>query len=389
MKASRRIVIAFLLGWAGSPLLAQNNAAPPPDREVIGNPQIQDFSLNGTVTRRAEPQPSARTPAGSEATPPATTIARPPVSRQSEPARPAPAPTTRPSASEPAARQSSQSLPATPDVGIFTPAPGPSAPPSDEFVPVDSPPSALDSPSSVGSDDDGPSIWPWILAMAALAAGIAYYFRYLHDPGPREALAGVPSARESMPERGTDSEPLARRPVATPQPPASGGGIVSSSLRPWLDLELAPARLILTEEGIAIECQAALYNNGAAPARDVRIDARIVNAGATQDQDLEAYFAYPEARNAAASVIEPLNSATLPLTVRLPLDQLRMFQAADRQFFIPLVAINVSYRGGQTSAAWLIGRDNNSEKLAPFRVDLGARQFRGLAARRLQLGVRK
>ena len=43
---------------------------------------------------------------------------------------------------------------------------------------------------------------------------------------------------------------------------------------------------------------------------------------------------------------------------------------------------------GQTSVAYLVGRDTKGEKMAPFRLDLGPRIFRGVGARLLPVGVR-
>jgi hypothetical protein len=64
-----------------------------------------------------------------------------------------------------------------------------------------------------------------------------------------------------------------------------------------------------------------------------------------------------------------------------------------REVFVPLLAFNAFYRRGsgeaQSSVAYLVGPATKAEKLAPFRLDLGARLFEGLAARVLPLGVRK
>jgi hypothetical protein len=60
--------------------------------------------------------------------------------------------------------------------------------------------------------------------------------------------------------------------------------------------------------------------------------------------------------------------------------------------FVPLLAFNALYRwaGGeaQTSTSYLVGRDNKSEKLAPFRLDAAPRVFRGLGAREHNVRVR-
>jgi len=57
-----------------------------------------------------------------------------------------------------------------------------------------------------------------------------------------------------------------------------------------------------------------------------------------------------------------------------------------------LIGFNALYRwsggDGQTSNSYLLGRETKSEKLAPFRLDLGPRIFRGLGARQHSLSVR-
>ena len=66
---------------------------------------------------------------------------------------------------------------------------------------------------------------------------------------------------------------------------------------------------------------------------------------------------------------------------------------AGKQVFLPVMAFNALYGWGggegQTSATYLLGRDTRAEKLGPFRIDLGPRIFRGVAARLLPTGVRR
>ena len=60
---------------------------------------------------------------------------------------------------------------------------------------------------------------------------------------------------------------------------------------------------------------------------------------------------------------------------------------------MPLIGFNALYKwsggDGQTSTSYLIGRDTKSEKMAPLRLDLGPRTFRGLGARQHNVGVRR
>ena len=63
-----------------------------------------------------------------------------------------------------------------------------------------------------------------------------------------------------------------------------------------------------------------------------------------------------------------------------------------RKLFVPLVAFNALYRwsGGeeQDSASFLVGRgDDDGGKMAPFRLDQGARSWTGLGARAAQHGA--
>jgi hypothetical protein len=58
-----------------------------------------------------------------------------------------------------------------------------------------------------------------------------------------------------------------------------------------------------------------------------------------------------------------------------------------------MLALNALYKWssgseGQTSASYLLGRDTQGEKLAPFRLDLGPRLFRAVGARLLPSGLR-
>jgi hypothetical protein len=79
--------------------------------------------------------------------------------------------------------------------------------------------------------------------------------------------------------------------------------------------------------------------------------------------------------------------------VSLPRDQLRIFEVEKRSLFVPLIGFNAVYRWsngkGQTSASFLVGRNTNSEKMGPFRVDQGPKTFRGLAAHEHTLRIRK
>ena len=74
-----------------------------------------------------------------------------------------------------------------------------------------------------------------------------------------------------------------------------------------------------------------------------------------------------------------------------PRGAVQEYELAGRKAFVPVLAFNALYEWsggkGQTSSAYLIGRETRSDKLGPLRLD-GARELRGLAARALPAALR-
>jgi hypothetical protein len=92
-------------------------------------------------------------------------------------------------------------------------------------------------------------------------------------------------------------------------------------------------------------------------------------------------------------LIAPSQRIVVNTAVFLQRDQVRPIEIEGRPLFVPMIAFNVLYgwsRGeGQTSASYLVGKSTAGEKLAPLRLDLGARVFRSLDCREHQLRVRR
>jgi len=168
--------------------------------------------------------------------------------------------------------------------------------------------------------------------------------------------------------------------------------VVSTRLRPWIEVGLQPLRCIVEETQVTFEFELDVFNSGNAPARDVLIEASVFNAGPTQEQDIGNFFAQPVAEGERIDAIPPLQRMTLRSQVVTPRENIQVLEIAERQVFIPLIAFNALYRWsageGQTSASYLLGRDAKSAKMAPFRLDLGPRIFRGVGARLLPVGLR-
>jgi hypothetical protein len=188
--------------------------------------------------------------------------------------------------------------------------------------------------------------------------------------------------------------PAPAPPVATPQPLSpSSGGIVTTRLRPWLDLTFNPLRCIVEEQQVRFEFELSLLNSGSAAARQVLIEAVTINAGPNQDQEIATFIARTGGEGDRIQTIPPLKRVDLRPQVALAIDKLRVLEVAGRRVFVPLIAFNAIYdwgsgRTGRTSAVYLLGRDTQSDKLAPFRLDLGPRMYRGVAARALPAAVR-
>jgi hypothetical protein len=217
-------------------------------------------------------------------------------------------------------------------------------------------------------------------------------------PAPVPAGTAAGGARKPLPTTLMPPPPSASpRPMSDPpvQPrpdPIVPGGIVSTGLRPWIDIDLNPDRALLDEQGTAIAFEVTLYNSGSAAARDVVIEARLLNAGASQDVELSAFFAEISPGDPIPQ-IAPYARVPLRSAVRLTRDAIREYEIEGRKLFVPLIAVNVRYRWssgeGQSAAGFLVGQSGEGkEKLAPLRIDKGDRSWKGLGVRRYEKGLR-
>jgi hypothetical protein len=389
-----------------APALAQDTsapvdvtAAPPPSPDTIGPSQLRDFSLGGTVTRQADR--------------PATTVQPQPRATQADVASPAPAtPSSDPAGTN--TRRATSSLPTARDLAAAAPAAAASdfrsssetvtpAPSSVETGSVPAPSFGDDAVApSTGLPGSGGIGWSWIAALLALIGGGAFLAwnrrnrrqRY-GDPG-RMAFAGLvpdvgretappPPVRprpDPIPPRAQPTPPA--RPAAEPKPSAPDSGlVVSTRLKPQLVIQFQPDRAVITENEVMLQFDVVVTNSGSAPARDVLIEACMICAHTGQDAEIAGFFQQPIGKGDRIPAIAPLGNISLKSAVRLPLSQLRSFEMEGRTLFVPLVAFNILYSGNaQTSASFLVGRGTDGdEKLAPFRLDLGPRIFRGLSSR--------
>ena len=390
-------------------------ATAPPPSDSVGPKGLENFSLNGTVTRSAD-QPAAARPAPQErrtviapAVQPSDQPAATPARNREVAATPAPAPRSTRSAaiqqppvdrpeSQAAAEPLRQSEPASsvtaslPALGAGGSSSATATPAAVDFAPA---------PGTLAPEHKFPLL-PWLLATLALGLGGGFLFWRSRS---RAAYAGGPEFDLfTAPEPEPAPRPVPEPPRAAPVPPATDAapapkpaspesfGVVSSRLRPWIELGFNPTRCVLDEQALTVEFELELFNSGSVPARGVRVDAAIFNAGPEQDQQIGAFIASPEGQGESIE-IPPLKRLGLKTQVAIARDQVQAWEMAGKQVFLPVMAFNALYGWGggegQTSATYLLGRDTRAEKLGPFRIDLGPRIFRGVAARLLPTGVRR
>ena len=409
MRANLRLGLAYAAGaFALSPTATLAQEAPPatsntPAADAVGPRELQGFSLKGTVTQQSD-QP-AQAPATARAS-------RSPAQSNDASAEPRTA-TANPARTVPADRRPTQTASAQPAPSQPRPEPRQAlassapittgAPPSVDQPTGTAGTASLTSTATAAASTFAPettslelapehkiSFLPWLLAALALGAGGAFLFWRNRS---RHAFAGGPQVDAFVaPEPAPAPRPAPAPPKAKSPPPTPGsGGLVSTRLRPWIDLGFNPARCILDNEKLVLEFEVELFNSGSAPARGVLVEAILFNAGPTQEEDIGKFFANPVAAGERIPAIAPLKRITVKAQVAIGREQLQAYEAAGRQLIVPLIAFNVLYRWsgaeGQTSVGYLLGRETKGDKMAPFRIDLGARIFRNLAARLLPTGV--
>lgn len=408
LDAFRLILAASAIAAAAAPTRAQDNSAQSaPPAEAVGPRELENFSLEGRVTRPAEEvagpeaQPATPTPRQPSSAPPSErSVPRPVVESSADRA-----PATRPPAEEVLARPLSRPQPSGTEQARAEP---PAAPPRPALV--------TDAPAEQGS-----SLLMWLAALL-FAAGAAAVYWFVRGRGERMAHAG--GYRSGYAGRGADSAPPEPRPAPLPRaaqpeprppvpatvgpradapvssappgasPPSKPVGIVASSLRPWIDVELTPDRALVDDNGAAIAFNVTLVNSGSAPARDVSIEACLLNAGARQDSELSDFYQKPKSSSDSIPVIAPMARVPLRTAVKIPRDMIHEYEVEGRKLFMPMVAVSTRYRWssgeGQTGASFLVGKGKEEqERLAPLRIDQGARSWNGLGARRYEKGLRR
>jgi hypothetical protein len=384
------LVPAITLAQSVSQPATTSTPAPAPD--TIGPRELQNFSLPGNVTRPAdEPRTPPQAPAADQST------TAPTGATSSATVRTAvPAPTARQRAPTTARASDGVAREATPVPAVLPP---PQAVPMPQLssAPVERPDTV---PSPTLAPERKLPILPWLAAALALAAATLVF---LWRRRPREAVAGptidlfvAPQAAPPIqppppPLPPSPSPPRAAEPAPLKRSPSVANGIVATRLRPSIEIGMLPLRCVVDDDKITVEFEVELFNAGTAPARAVLAEASLLNAGATQNEELAGFFANPVGAGQRLDAIPPLSRIALTSQVVAPRSAVEEYELGGRKVFVPVVAFNALYEWsggtGQTSAAYLVGRDTGGEKLGPLRLDLGHRDVRGLAAHALPVGL--
>ena len=407
MRAKLRFCILLAAGFGLVPGSAVAQSVPettantPATTGVIGPAELRNFSLPGTVTRPSD-QPASTGPTNASPSADSSTPAPAPSERR---ARTATANVARPAAAsiqpKPQAVKAPASLPpSTAKPAVTTSEPALVAPPA-------ALPSAAQPTLPVKTDL---SLLPWIAVGVALALAAAFllFLRSKRRHGyagpefdlftaPEPELVPTPAPPRPAPPRSAPPRPVAPappQPAPSPPKPATprASGIVSTRLRPSLEMNVQPLRCHSNADEVLIEFELELLNVGTVPARAVLAEASMLNAGSAQDEQLAAFFARPAAQGEPVDLIPPLKSMKFTSQVTAPRSAIEEYELAGRKAFVPVIAFNAVYRwsGGQaqTSAAYLVGRETKGDKLGPLRLDGGQADIRKLAARILPVGLK-
>jgi hypothetical protein len=160
-------------------------------------------------------------------------------------------------------------------------------------------------------------------------------------------------------------------------------------MRPWLEIEFRPERAVATETGAEVRYEVTIRNTGNAPARNVRLAARMFTAGPELDREIAAFFGRGvDDRGAAPLTILPRSDISFQSVVALPRAEVKEIRFEGRSLFVPTVAFNLLYdygRGktGQTCSSHVVGREAETPaaKMGPFRLDVGPRVWRSVGQR--------
>ncbi len=419
----------------------QQDAAP---ERTVGPDSLRDFSLD-PADRQPQAPVAAPGPDGSQAQPqrapqrqPRPAPTRPPAPQQ---------PQVQPSTVTPSTPVTSPPPPQAPVTSPAVPSPGDLPPtgatpspledtPQVEFPPLgDLDPSATE---GAAADDDAGAIvprgfdptaeagdgsgWGLLALMAAMVAATLLSFvaiarRRKRRPAPAAAAPAPvpPVVPKPQPETPPAPQPepaaepgisghitttlgrtaaTAAAPASAPPPePAVPSGLVSTSLKPDLVVEVLPVRCALDENELWVDYRIDVVNRGSAAAHNIRFDVAMINAGPEQAAMVEEFGAHPQPFDGPATIplLSPGQGRSLGGRAALPLKDAQVFMIDERPLMMPVLLIALRRTAGPDGAlvrgekafAYMVGRQGGSEgRLAPIRADVRPKLIRDVALKR-------
>lgn len=154
----------------------------------------------------------------------------------------------------------------------------------------------------------------------------------------------------------------------------------TAEARARLDIAFAPRRAGTNLTAAAVEYDLAVRNNGVVAATGVRLDVRLLSAGAQQDVLINALFAEPIERSITTAFdLSPGAEVQLGGMGILPRDSVAVMTIEGRELFVPVVTVNLTYDwaggSGQTARSFVIGIERGGDaRMGAFRLD-AARMF--------------
>ena len=379
VKRGRQVWAALMAAGATlAPAHAQQQGEPQPQAAApLGPPQLRDFQLTPQrrIVTQPTPQPVQQQPAQQPpAQRPAPAAQQPqqqqPVERRVQ--QPGPRPAERQVGPTTAAPAAGAPLPGA------TANPAPTAlPPADTQPAAPQPlPPAPAPAASAPAPSEGLPFWVYGLAAALVALG-GFAFWRRRQAAARRAYALPTPEIVSTPE---PSPPRVPRPDPVP--------------RPWLELDLVAERATADPDESVVEFELTIRNSGGSTASKILLQAKLICGTTEQDKEITDFHRKKPGEHRTLAIPDLPAGQELKIKGRVDIkrEDLKALRVQERLLFIPLVAVNAFYgwssgRTGQTSKSFLVGREktDSTDRMAPFRLDLGPRVYRTVGQRPYKL----
>jgi hypothetical protein len=200
---------------------------------------------------------------------------------------------------------------------------------------------------------------------------------------PDGAPTPPPAASLPIPERvpfapPPPTAPAAPEPTSLPEAPivaAPAPEAPPATGRAMIEIALLPRRAGTNLTSAAVEYDAIVRNAGSAPAANIRLDVRLLSAGAQQDALIAGLFAEPIERPITPPFdLLPGTEVRLGGMGLLPRERIVAMTVEGRPLFLPVITVNLVYDwtggSGQTARSFVIGIERGTGgKMGAFRLD--------------------